>query len=153
MKRLKPHKLHVNILAGLSPVTGSSPRRYTLTHSDLTADLFLTIADDYNMKQVSGTYTRLMKDEVFAEIISNSDRMEFRSYCHVSGGFVIGTAWLRNKIFRSELPLALESIRYGDRAFFEKYPDLDRIPVIIYFNSTDSRYNKVEQWGLTGDYL
>jgi hypothetical protein len=56
------------------------------------------------------------------------------------------------KIFRSELSLALEAIRYGDRVLFDSNPELDLIPVIVNFKSTDKRYNKTENWCSLGDY-
>ena len=39
-----------------------TPRKYTLTHSDRTGRLFLTIDKEYNEQQISGLYTRLMRD-------------------------------------------------------------------------------------------
>ena len=50
-----------------------TPRRYTLTHSDSTDDLFLTIAPEVNQRQVSSWYTRLMRDEVVAEWQESED--------------------------------------------------------------------------------
>ncbi len=152
MKRLNPGKLHVNFSPELNAEGGSLPRRYTLTHSDLTGDLFLKIGRDFERKQVSGIYTRLMRDEVLAEITGTDTGQEIRVYCHVAGGIVIGTAWLRDRIFRSELPLAMESIRFGDRAFFDNTPELDNTPVIIYFQSSNVKYEFQEKWGHIGDY-
>lgn len=39
------------------------PRAYTLTHSDRTGDLFLSIGPKHDEAQVAGLYTRLMRDE------------------------------------------------------------------------------------------
>jgi len=87
-----------------------------------------------------------MRDEVLAELSRNVDNFVFRVYCHVSGGFVIGTAKWRYNVFKSELPLVLEAIRYGDKALFEKNPELDHIPVYIHFLSDKRLYNIIEQW-------
>ena len=152
MKRLNPEKLHVTYLTGATPEDMSLPRRYTLTHSDRTGELFLSIGGEFNNKQISRLYTRLMRDEVLAELSNDIENLRFRVYCHVSGGFVIGTAKWRYNIFKSELPLVLESIRYGDRFIFEQKPKLDTVPVFIHFNSTDSRFNKVEEWGTMFEY-
>lgn len=152
MKRLNINKLHVIDLTDTTSGIENLPRRYTLTHSDLTGDLFLTIGDDYDKKQISRLYTRLMRDEVLAELIKNEDSVEFRVYCHVSGGFVFGTAKWRSDIFHLELPLVMEAIRYGDRNLFETYPNLDQTPVMVYFYSHNSRYNQVENWGVMADY-
>jgi hypothetical protein len=153
MNRLNPDKLHVTYLSGTTSDKLILPRRYTLTHSDITGELFLSIGNQYNTKQISRLYTRLMRDEVLAEIISNVDSLEFRVYCHISGGFVFGRASWRYNIFRSELPLVLEAIRYGDRALFEQNTKLDNIPVNIYFQSSKKQFSNVEQWGILSDYL
>ena len=152
MKRLNPDKLHVTYLTGTSPESLSLPRRYTLTHSDITGQLFLSIGNQYDTKQISGLYTRLMRDEVLAEFAREEDGLVFRVYCHVSGGFVFGTAKWRYNIFHSELPLVLEAISYGDRTLFEQNPKLDNAPVLIYFKSSDRRFDKVENWGTMTDY-
>ena len=67
MSRLQPDKLHVQFARGTAPDGPVVPRRYTMTHSDTTGDLFLTVAAKYNRKQIAGWYTRLMRDEVLAE--------------------------------------------------------------------------------------
>jgi hypothetical protein len=151
MKRLNPDKLHVAIVDTISS-TYNLPRRYTLTHSDITGDLFLTISNDYDRKKISKLYTRLMRDEVIAELINNAESPKLRVHCHVSGGIVFGTAKFRYKIFHSELLLAMEAIRYGDRKYFEKEPELDQAPVRVYFHSHNSKYNKIENWGVIADY-
>jgi len=151
MGRLNPGKLHVTYLTDTTPESLTLPRRYTLTHSDITGQLFLSIGNEYDTKQISGLYTRLMRDEVLAEF-AEGNGLVFRVYCHVSGGFVLGTAKLRYNIFRSELPLALEALRYGDRVLFEQNPKLDNTPVVIHFRSTVSRFDKVENWGTMADY-
>jgi hypothetical protein len=152
MEQLNPEKLHVSYSNGSSLESFILPRRYTLTHSDRTGDLFLSIGSQYDMKKISKLYTRLMRDEVLAELVKNADILEFRVYCHVSGGFIIGTASWRNNILQSELPLVLEAIRYGDRALFKQNPELDRAPVNIYFKSNKKRYNRVELWGVLSDF-
>jgi hypothetical protein len=151
MKRLNPQKLHVAYLTGTTTEGLVLPRRYTLTHSDITGKLFLTINNEYDTKQISSLYTRLMRDEVLAEF-TKEEGLVFKVYCHISGGFVFGTAKLRYIIFRHELPLVLEAVRFGDRNLFEKIPNLDKTPVFIHFQSTDNRFNKVENWGTMADY-
>ena len=152
MKRLDPQKLNVTYSSGVTAEDLILPRRYTLTHSDRTGELFLTISNVYNTKQISNLYAKLMKDSVFAEFIREEDGLVFRVYCHVSGGFVFGTAKWRYAIFCHELPLVVEAIRFGDRKLFEGNPNLDSTPVLAHFRSTASRFNKVENWGTISDY-
>ena len=152
MGRLNPDKLHVTFLSDTETDKLILPRRYTLTHSDITGELFLSIWHDYNKRQISKLYTRLMRGEVLAELVSNKGNKEFNAYCHVSGSFVIGRAKWRYDIFRSELPLVLEAIRYGDRTVFQQNPDLDQISVYIHFQSSNPRFNKIERWGTIAEY-
>jgi hypothetical protein len=45
MKRLNPQKLHVAYLNGAAPEDLVLPRRYTLTRSDRTGELFLSFCN------------------------------------------------------------------------------------------------------------
>jgi hypothetical protein len=152
MSRLKPEKLHVRFAPVATPEGPVNPRRYTLTHSDATGDLFLTIGPDYDQKQISGWYTRLLRDEVLAEWCEEEDGPALHVYCHVSGGLVVGSARWRDAIFRRELPLVLEAFRFGDRHLFETQPELDQAPIWVHFHATQPRYNRVESWGVSADY-
>jgi hypothetical protein len=152
MTRLIPEKLHVTFLLGMNPDSLETPRFYTLTHSDATGDLFLSIGLCYNTKQTSKLYTRLLRDEVLAELTKDPSQLVLNVHCHVSGGLVIGKAKWRYSIFCSELSLPLEAIRYGDKAFFEQDTQHDQTPVLVHFKSTDAKYNKIEKWGTMADY-
>jgi hypothetical protein len=151
MSRLTPDKLHVQFAPGLAPEQPAG-RRYTLTHSDSTGDLFLTIGQDYDRQLTAGWYTRLMRDEVLAEWQVGEKGPALHAYCHVSGGLALGTAGMRYGIFHRELPLVFEALRFGDRALFEARPELDRAPILVHFQATQARYNQVEPWGTPADY-
>jgi Staygreen protein len=152
MGRLDPGKLHVRFLHGVTPDEFSLPRRYTLTHSDRTGDLFLSIGKEYDTERISGLYTRLMRDEVIAEFARISSGLEFDVFCHVSGGLVFGGARWRYGIFQAELPLVLEAVRYGDRALFEKNQEKDNTPVVVHFKSANKRFNTTQSWGVLSEY-
>jgi hypothetical protein len=152
MSRLRPEKLHVRFAGDITAEGPVTPRRYTLTHSDASGDLFLTVGSEYDRKQVSGWYTRLMRDEVLAEWRDDEGGVSLHVYCHVSGGLVFGLAGWRDVIFRHELPLVLESFRHGDRGLFEAHPELDRAPIQIHFRSHRRRYRRTERWGMPADY-
>ncbi|HXY74340.1 MAG TPA: staygreen family protein [Dehalococcoidales bacterium] len=143
MKRLDPAKLHIDDKLEIDSDKYELPRFYTLTHSDFTGELFLTIDNKYNRKQISGLYTKLMRDEVLAELVPNGDIFELKVHCHVSGGLVLGSAKWRYEIFHSELALAIEAIRYGDRSAFESNHLFDQAPVIAHFISGQKEYNQV----------
>ena len=58
-----PRKLTTTFLPGASGTEPQppAPRRYTLTHNDITGQLNLSIGCNYNSVQVSGWYTRLIR--------------------------------------------------------------------------------------------
>lgn len=153
MGRLRPEKLHVRFDAATRPDGPAAPRRYTLTHSDSTGDLFLTVARDFDRRQISGLYTRFMRDEVLAEWQqSDSGQAELHVYCHVSGGLVFGSAAMRYAIFRRELSLVLECFRYGDRQLYRAHPELDEAPILVHYRSHRRRYRRSEKWGTPAEY-
>ena len=152
MQRLNPEKLSVKYSGDDKANSSAFPRYYTLTHSDRTGNLFLTIGREYDTKQASGFYTRLMRDEIFAELVCDGDNISLHVYCHVSGGLVFGTASWRYRIFQTELPLVIEAIRFGDRALFETVPGVNQTQVIVHFVSHKPAYNKTEDWGKLNNY-
>jgi hypothetical protein len=152
LKRLRPGKLHVTFVSETGSGEPVSPRRYTLTHSDRTGDLFLTIGPSYDRKQISGWYTRLMRDEVLAEWRQEPGGPELHLHCHVSGGIILGSARWRDDIFRHELPLVLEALRYGDQALYETHPELDQAPIRVHMHARQARLNRVESWGVPASY-
>ena len=152
MKRLRPEKLQVQYTQHAGQDGPVIPRRYTLTHSDITGDLYLTIGTDYDWKRLSALYVRLMRDEVRAEWTVQENALTFLVHCHVSGGFVIGWARLRNAIFRRELPLVLEAFRFGDQKLFEAHPELDGAHILVAFHAKDPCFELTELWGKFSDY-
>ncbi len=152
MKRLKPDKLHVHFAGGTTPTGPLMPRRYTLTHSDTTGDLYLTIGAEHDRQQIAGWYTRLMRDEVLAEWQDDAEGPALHVHCHVSGGLIFGTAGMRYDIFRRELPLVLEAFRHGERALYDVYPALDHAPIWVHFHAVQEHYSRVEHWGVSADY-
>ncbi len=146
-------KLRVKFLGGVDshgPVDG---RCYTLTHSDFSGDLFLSIGLEFDAKTISGFYTRLMRDEVLAEWLKEEGKYLLHVYCHVSGGIIIGTAGWRDSIFRKELPLVLRCICNGDKGLFCLHPSLKNADIFVHLKSSNKKFNKVEQWGTPKQYL
>ena len=152
ISKLNPDKLHVQFQDGISREGPLYPRKYTLTHSDATGDLYLTIGPDYNFSQISGLYTRIMRDEVLAEWRINGEKSSLHIYCHVSGGIVFGPAGWRDSIFRRHLPMVIQSIYYGDRLFLETNSGLTQSKVFVHFKSSRDKYNRLEDWGNLEEY-
>jgi hypothetical protein len=154
MNRLDPRKLHVTYAPGTEPDNPVTPRTYTLTHSDLTGDLFLTIGRGHDRRQIAGLYTRLMRDEVLAEWTETTEGPTLDVHCHVSGRLpTLGSARMRFAIFERELPLVLEALRFGDRHLFEAHCELDRSSILVHFHARQARFNRVEPYGVPADYV
>lgn len=148
MTRLDPEKLTVEYRDGVTSTEPIIPRRYTLTHSDLTAELFLNIGLDYAYDK-----TTSMKDEVLGEWIKNTGNYNYNVYLNIDGEMnYLGVSLIRNKIFRRELTLALEAIRYGDNEFFIAHSELNSAPIYVYFISAFKAINTVEYWGTFEEY-
>ncbi|GFR46473.1 hypothetical protein Agub_g8050 [Astrephomene gubernaculifera] len=151
----RPEKLAVMLAAGTTVHEPAPPlsRKYTLTHNDITGSLRLTIGSDYNEKQISGFYTRLLRDEIVAEWVNiGSSGFALHVYCHVSGEERwLAPPLLRNYIFRRELPLVLDTLVYADRQLLAAQPELSRAQVYVHFQSKVKELDTVEYWGVLGD--
>ena len=152
MSDLNPNKLHTKWMRDEDRLNLSFPRCYTLTHSDRTGDLFLTIGPSFDEDQISGWYTRLMRDEVVAKWEELEGSPVLRVHCHVSGGLIIGSARWRYSIFQRHLKQVLQAFRHGDRELFERRSDLDTARVEVYFHSSNPDFDRVENWGSAGEY-
>jgi len=143
-------KLHITFSEGCTPEAPLLPRRYTLTHSDRTGDLFLTIGCDYDREALGALQVRLERDEVVGEWISDAEgpRLELRMMAQ--GGLpLFGTGAMRRDIFCHYRHLVLAALRHGDRLFSQAHPELDDAPVIARFEWRDGRSDS-EQWGRWG---
>lgn len=147
MSKLNPEKLSVEFRQGVTSTEPIIPRRYTLTHSDITTELFLTIGLNYAYDKINA-----MRDEVLGEWVKVKNQYFYHVYLYVDGQFGPATAAIRNRIFIRELPLALEAIRYGDNKFFSVHPQINHVSIIVYFMSTIPEFNRIENWGTFSEY-
>ena len=145
-------KLHVNVAEGVPHAGPLTPRRYTLTHSDRTGDLFLTIGPEYDRDALRRLQVRLERDEVLGEWVLADDGPRLDLHMTAQGGLpVFGTGAMRRDIFRRYRSMVLGAMRHGDGALAEAHPELDRAPVIARFHWRDDRRD-TEPWGMWGDY-
>ncbi len=143
LSKFIPEKLSVEYRSGVTATEPVIPRRYTLTHSDLTGDLFLTIGNHYSWDKINP-----MRDEVLAEWKMNGGFLYYCVYLYVDQGeYTQSESAKRNEIFRKELPLALTAIRYGDRFLFDAHPYLGQTSIIINFMSVYPQFARQESWG------
>lgn len=111
MSTFNENKLWVN--NRLNRLYQLHPRRYTLTHSDQTGELFLVIGSEFAYEQLT-----TKRDEVVGEWLAHqSGHPYFYIYIRLDG--IDGTASTekRNEIFLRELPLALKAIKKGMNPF------------------------------------
>lgn len=94
VRELNPQKVFVqyrDIIKPYEPVIG---RKYTITHSDTTAELFVFVAGNYADDQI----TR-MRDEVRVAWEQYKKGLALIGSVIVDGKGVIGNAYIRNNIF------------------------------------------------------
>lgn len=147
MRELSPHKVFVQYRDVMNPYEPVRDRKYTITHSDITAELFVFIAKNYAEDQ----YTK-MRDEVRVAWEQYKKGLALIGAVIVDGNGVIGNAYIRNKIFYNEMPTALQALRQADRFLFDQEQNLDNTPVFIHFISSNPLYDKTYEFGVIGSY-
>lgn len=147
LKKLKPENLKVKFDAMTSGTKAIIPRKYTLTHSDISGELFLTVAAKYDYDKITD-----MRDEVLAEWSMVNDEYALMVNVMVDKEKNPVMSAIRNDIFVKELPLALEAIVYGDRELLKSNTSLYKAPIYINFNSIYPMFNRLELWGTLSDY-
>lgn len=144
MANFRPERLSVQFKNGVQKREFTLPRKYTLTHSDLTGELFLTIGTEFALDNINVE----LRDEVLGEWIPYGNYLFFNVYLYIDSlDHNLNTAIKREQIFRRELPLALTAIRYGDRFLFHQYPALDSSHIVVNFISSYPELAKQENWG------
>lgn len=147
MREVNPLKVFVqyrDIMKPYDPVIG---RKYTITHSDTTAELFVFVARNYAEDQITA-----MRDEVRVAWEQYQNGFALIGSVIVSDNDVVGNAYIRNGIFYKEMPTALQALRQADRFLFDKEPWLDNTPIFIHFISSNPAYDKIYDFGDIGNY-
>ena len=147
MKELNPQKIFVQYRDIINPYDPVINRKYTITHSDTTAELFVFVAENYAEDQVTK-----MRDEVRISWYVSNETLALIGSVIVDNKEVQENADIRNKVFYNEMPTALQALRKGDRFLFDKYPNLDNALVFIHFISSNPEYNKIYDFGVIGTY-
>lgn len=147
LTRLNPRKLHVEFLPGVSPEGPVIDRHYTLTSSDSTGELYLTVGTDFAYDMIDSK-----REEVLVKWRFINNRYVLYATCFVGGSMGLTVAALRYNIFKKELPFAFQTLRYGDRIFFETHEALDQSPIWVHFDSSYPYYNRIKVMGKPEDY-
>lgn len=147
MKELNPQKVFVQYRDIMKPYEPVINRKYTITHSDTTAELFVFVAQNYAEDQITK-----MHDEVRVAWEQTPKGLALIGSVIVDGKDVRGNSYIRNKIFYNEMPTALQALRQADRFLFDKDPNLDNTPVFIHFISSNPAYDKTYNFKAIGNY-
>lgn len=146
LRNFNPDKLWIHY--DLNNLNQLNSRRYTLTHSDETGELFLVISSDYDYENLNST-----RDEVLAEwTTKDCKNYYFYVYLRLDGEDGTKATKRRNEIFVRELPTALKAIKYGDPYLFTAYPQFNNAPIYVHFQSQDLNYNRIEYYNTFNDY-
>ncbi len=144
-------KLSVTIyplVTTLQPLVG---RKYTLTHSDDTGELFLDIGIAYNDQAIDLN----LRDEVLAEWQVNTlGQFSLVGFAYVDNGeYSREEATYRFTIFNKEMDTALKGMINGDQQFLSNYSFLLDAPIYIHFQSVYPEYRGVKFFGTPRRYL
>lgn len=131
----------------MNPYGPIKNRKYTITHSDVTAELFVFVSSMYAEDQIKS-----MRDEVRVSWELDHTGLRLAGSVLLDGEGVAGETYIRNNIFYNEMPKALQALRQADRFFFEKTPSLDDAKVYIHFISSDPMYDQTYDYGMIGFY-
>lgn len=147
MRKLNPLKVFVQYRDRMKPYEPVNGRKYTITHSDTTAELFVFVAENYAKDQITS-----MRDEVRVAWEQDKKGLALIGSVIVDGIGVIGNTYIRDKIFFNEMPTALQALRQADRFLFDEEPNLDDTPVFIHFISSNPAFDKTYDFGVIGIY-
>lgn len=146
--RFNTNKIETTFIA---PITLDSPiegRKYTLTHSDDTGIMFLTVANEYNYSAINQD----LRDEIIGTWKRYSSFYNLFFYAYV-GDLDYIDALNRYNIFKSHLTLALQAIIYGDRELLNKHKELLNTLIYVKFDSSIPTFNNYEFYGYVKDYI
>lgn len=147
---LDPSKLTVAYLSADAAAPGAlarasdAPRRYTITHNDLTARLRIAVGDAFDARALAGPWSRVVRDEVLAEWRWHAGAPALHLHCRVSVSG--GAAWwwpvparYRAFVFRREMPLVLDGIAFAERTLFAEQSALRAAPILVHFVAIEVR--------------
>jgi hypothetical protein len=126
----------------------SLPRKYTTTHNDDRAEIYISVGHEYNQlllnteevknveSQVNGYWD---KDRIImSAVVSSEKNPQFE---------------IRERIIKHELPNVLRGIGTAEYALCTICPHLRCTKIYVDFQSHMEKYNRVEYYGRLEDYL
>ena len=147
MSEMNFQKVFVQYRDFITPYDPVLNRKYTITHSDITADLFVTIASSYANDQVTE-----MQDDVKIGWEQTNQGLLLLGWVFIDGAGAFYNPEMRNHVFYSEMSKALMALRHADRFLFHAYPNINSTPVFFHFVSDNPAYDKIYNFGHIGSY-
>ena len=149
MADFDPQKVTARFILPASPTEPLNGRKYTLTHSDDTGQLFLDIGTDFNYEAIN----MKLRDEVIAEWQNDWQyRLVGKVYVD-SGEYTEEEAQKRYNIFLKHLTGALQVMIFFDRLFLSNYSLLLDAPIYILFDSSYPQFRKQYLYGTPRHFL
>ncbi|KGR77042.1 staygreen family protein [Ureibacillus sinduriensis] len=149
MEDFNPQMMQVRFILPASPIDPLMGRKYTLTHSDGTGQLFLDIGIDFNYEAINGE----LRDEIIAQWQNDWEyRLMGKVYVD-NGEYTEEEAHKRYNQFKKHMNGALQGIVFGDRLFLSNYPLLLDAPIYILFESTYPQFREIYNYGTPQHYL
>jgi len=149
MTDFNPKNLKVRFILPASPTEPLKGRKYTFTHSDDSAQLFLDIGTDFNYEAINDK----VRDEIITEWQNDWQyRLLGRVYVD-HGEYTLREAQERYNRFKKQVMAALQSIVFGDRLFLSNYPLLLDAPIYIFFESNYPQFHKLYYYNCPKHYL
>ncbi|WP_108669262.1 staygreen family protein [Peribacillus acanthi] len=150
MSTFNPEKLNTTFIPPATPYSPVDGRKYTMTHSDTTGELFVSIGCDYDWGKINPH----LRDEVLAEWRPNHGEYSLQAKVYISGGeFDYNNAKVRFLIFERELPLAFSAIFHADETFFHFFPWFLDFPIYVHYQSIYPEFQKTVYAGTPRQYL
>ncbi|PLR95273.1 staygreen family protein [Bacillus sp. T33-2] len=150
MSKFLPENLKIKYIPPATAFEPVDKRKYSLTFSDKTKELFLSIGNVYDFDAVNPN----IRDEVLAEWITRNGEYLLLGKVYInSGEFDEKYSRIRYMIFKRELDLALTGIIFGDKSLFSYYPWLLDSPIYVQFESSYPEFNQIGYFGTPRKYL
>lgn len=147
MKILNSERVFVQYRDDMQPYEPIMHRKYTITHSDKTGELFVFIGNEYAEDQVAE-----LRDELRLSWEERNGNYVLIGSVLIDDSSLNGNAAVRNKIFLEELPTALQAFREADRFLFNQFSCLNKCHILITFQSYNPLYYRTYDFGVVGQY-
>lgn len=147
MESFHSSRVNVEYRDGVTETKPIEGRKYTMTHSDDTAELYVTVGKSYAKDKIGP-----LRDEVLLEFQQQDDQLQLIGAVLIDAEHMNWDSEKRNQIFLREMSTALKAIRYADNTLFEQNPMLDEIPIYLWFQSTKEEYNQLYDFGTMREY-